>query len=154
MARNHEAIIAEPKLEDYEDFLLQQLAAKPFIGYKAMCIDIRNAKGVKFEEAPIRTWLTAHKGALPMPGAEAASSSSAPSMALLQLSDLEQKQYGDFLRQQLSETPSIGVVELRDRLSQEHDVSCKERAMQHWLERARATVPIRALKRGRAICRR
>ena len=81
-----------------------------------------------------------------MPGVEAASSSSAPSMALLELADMEQ--YDEFLRQQLSEAPSIGVVELREKLIQTHAVSCLEDTMQSWLKRARATAPKRTIKRG------
>ena len=81
-----------------------------------------------------------------MPTAAAASSSSAPSMALLQLSDFEQ--YADFLRQQLSESPAITITELRDKLIQEHAVSCLDRTMQTWLERARADAPKRTIKRG------
>ena len=42
--KHHEPIIAEPKLEDYEDFLLQQLAAKPDIGYKTLRTALINAK--------------------------------------------------------------------------------------------------------------
>ena len=85
---HHKPITAEPVIDDYEDFLLQRLAAKPTIGYRAMIAAILKAKGVTFKEAPIRAWLAAHKGALPMPDVQAASSSSAPSMALLELSDL------------------------------------------------------------------
>ena len=81
-----------------------------------------------------------------MPTAAAASSSSAPSMALLQLSDMEQ--YADFLQRQLSETPGIGAALLREKLIQEHAASCREDAMQSWLDRARAIVTKRALKRG------
>ena len=56
----------------------------------------------------------AHKGALPMPITEAmpiaetASSSSGPSMAVLQLSDMDQ--YADFLHRQLLETAGIGAA--------------------------------------------
>jgi len=125
---------------------LQQLAANPSIGHGAMCTAIKSANGVTFKHAPIRKWLAAHKGARPMPAADAASSSSAPSMALLQLSHMEQ--YDDFLRQQLSEVPDITVAQLRDKLIQGHAVSCLEHTMQTWLERARATVPKRAIKRG------
>ena len=81
-----------------------------------------------------------------MPIAEAASSSSGPSMAVLQLSDMDQ--YADFLHRQLSETPGIGAALLRDKLIQEHAVSCLERTMRSWLERARAGAPKRAIKRG------
>ena len=118
----HAAIVAEPDIADYEDFLSQQLAAKPKIGYRAMCTAINNAKGVIFKEAPIRAWLAAHQGTLPTPIAEAASPSSGPSMALLQLSDMDQ--YADFLRQQLVDAPAITAVLLRDKLIQEHAVSC------------------------------
>ena len=111
-----------------------------------MCTAIKKAKGVTFKEAPIRTWLAAHKGARPMPAADAASSSSAPSMALLQLSDMEA--YADFLRQELSEVPTITAAQLREKLIQEHAVSCSEQTMRSWLERARATAPKRAIKRG------
>ena len=52
------------------------------------------------------------------------------------------------LRQQLSEEPAITLVALRDRLIQMHGVSCLERTMQSWLERARASAPKRAIKRG------
>ena len=133
----HKAVVLEPTIAEHEDFLFEQLAKKSDIGYKAMCTAIRKARGVTFKEAPIRAWLAAHKGALPMPiaeaipVAEAASSSSGPSMALLELSDMDQ--YADFLHRQLSETPGIGAVLLRDRLIQEHAASCLERTMQSWL---------------------
>ena len=97
----HEAITVEPDIADHEDFLLEQLAKKPSIGYTAMISAIRKARGVDFKEAPIRAWLAAHKGALPMPVAEAASSSAGPSMALLKLSDMDE--YADFLHRQLSD---------------------------------------------------
>ena len=143
---HHAAITTEPDIGDYEDFLLEQLAAKPSIGSKAMCTAIKKNKGVTFKEAPIRTWLAAHTGALPMPTAEAASSSSAVSMAMLDISGLEP--YADFLRQQLSEEHDITAVLLRDKLIQAHGVSCLEQTMQRWLERARSSVPKRAIKRG------
>jgi len=84
----HAAIVAEPiiQLEDHEDFLWEQLSKEPLIGYYAMRTALREARGVDVKEAPIRAWLAAHQGALPMPFAEAASSSSGPSMALLQRS--------------------------------------------------------------------
>ena len=91
---HHEPIVAEPVLADYEDFLLEQLAANPSIGKTALCTAIRKAKGVTFKEAPIRTWLAARKGTTPMPIAGQASSSSAAPMALLDLSGLDQ--HGDF----------------------------------------------------------
>ena len=69
---HHKPIFEEPKLEDYEDFLLQQLAAKPDIGYKTLRTALSNAKGVTFKDAPIRAWLAAHKGALLMPSTEKA----------------------------------------------------------------------------------
>ena len=94
----------------------------------------------------MRAWLAAHKGALHTPIAEAASSSSGPSMALLELSDMDQ--YADFLQQQLSETPGIGAALLQDKLIQDHAVSCLEDTMRKWLNRARASVPKRAIKRG------
>ena len=102
---HHEAITTEPDIADYEDFLLEQLAANLSIGKTALRTAIRKTKGMTFKAPPIRNWLAAHKGALPMPIAEAASSSPAPSMALLQLADMEQ--YEDFLRQQLSEAPTV-----------------------------------------------
>lgn len=111
---HHEPIIPEPDIGDYEYFLLEQLAAKPSISHKAMCTAMCNARGMTCKEAPIRSWLAAHKGALPMPIAEAASSSSAPPMPVLQLADI--KQYGDFLRKQLSEAPDITVALLREKL--------------------------------------
>ena len=91
---HHEPII---QLEDHEDFLLEQLAKEPLIGRKAMCTALREARGVTVKEAPIRAWLAAHQ---PMPFAEAAASSSGPSMALLQMSDLGE--YEEFLQQELS----------------------------------------------------
>ena len=124
----HKPVVLEPTIADHEDFLLEQLVKKPSIGYKLMMKAIRDAKGVIFSEAPIRAWLAAHQGALPMPTAAAASSSSAPSMALLQLADMEQ--YADFLRQQLVDSPAITATLLRDKLIQEHAVSCLERTMQ------------------------
>ena len=57
----HAAIVADPDIADHEDFLLQQLAANPAIGYSAMCTAINKAKGVAFKEAPIRTWLAAQR---------------------------------------------------------------------------------------------
>lgn len=155
----HEPVTAEPIIADYEEFLLEQLAAKPTIGYKLMMKVIRDAKGAIFREAPIRAWLAAHKGASPIPMAVAAasdsivtptmgqaSSSSGAAMPLLDLSGLEQ--HADFLRRRLSEEPAITLVALRDRLIQTHGVSCLERTMQTWLERARAIAPKRAIKRG------
>ena len=41
--------IAEPLIADYEEFLLEQLAAKPTIGYKLMMKAIRDAKGAIFK---------------------------------------------------------------------------------------------------------
>ena len=76
----HEAITAEPNIGDYQEFLSQQLTAKPTIGYKLMMKAICDAKGAIFKKTPIKAWLAAHKGALHMPTVEAASSSSAPSM--------------------------------------------------------------------------
>jgi len=143
---HHKPVVLEPTIADHEDFLLEQLAAKPSIGYKAMCSAIHKARGVTFKEAPIRAWLAAHKGALPMPIAEAASSSSGPSMALLRLSNLDE--YEDFLQQHLSESPAITITELRDKLIQEHAVSCLEDTMRSWLDRARAAAPKRAIQRG------
>ncbi len=143
---HHGPVTVEPSIVDYEEFLSEQLAANPTIGYKAMCTAVRNAKGVTFKEAPIRTWLAAHKGALPTPIVEAASSSAGPSMALLQLSDFDQ--YEEILQQQLSESPVITITELREKLKQSHAVSCLERTRQTWLERARASAPKRAIKRG------
>ena len=58
------------------------------------------------------------------------------------------EQYEDFLRQQLSEAPSITAALLREKLIQLHAVSCLEHTMQTWLERARAIAPKRAIKRG------
>ena len=81
-----------------------------------------------------------------MPFAEAASSSSGPSMALLEPSDMDQ--YADFLHRELSEAPGISAILLRDRLIQEHAVSCLERTMRSWSERARASEPKRGIKRG------
>ena len=52
------------------------------------------------------------------------------------------------LRQQLSQEPAITIVAWRHRLMQTHGVSCLERTMQTWLERARAIAPKRAIKRG------
>ena len=143
---SHEPITVEPTIAEHEDFLFEQLVKNPSIGYKLMMKAIHKARGVTFKEAPIRAWLAAHQGALPMPFAEAASSSSGPSMALLQLSDFDQ--YEEFLQQQLSESPAITITELRNKLIQEHAVSCKEDTMRTWLERARAIVPKRAIKRG------
>ena len=108
---HHKPITAEPTIAEHEDFLLEQLAKTPSIGYKALCTAIYNAKGVTFKETTIRAWLAAHKGALPMPYAEAASSSSGPSMALLQLSDFDG--YEEFLQQCLSESPDITVTQLK-----------------------------------------
>ena len=142
---HHKPIIVEPDTADHEDILFEVLAKKSDIGSKTMCTAIRKANGVTFREAPIRAWLAAHKGALPTPIAEA-SSSSAPSMALLQLSDMDE--HADFLRQQLVDSPAITVSLLRDKLIQERGVSCEERTMQTWLERARAIVPKRVIKRG------
>ena len=85
---HHKPITVEPTIAEHEDFLLEQLEKTPSIGKTAMCTALRNARGVSFKEAPIRALLAAHKGALPMPYAETASSSSAPYMALLQLSDM------------------------------------------------------------------
>ena len=45
----HAAIVVGPDIADYEDFLSQQLAAKPKIGSWAMCTAINNAKGVIFK---------------------------------------------------------------------------------------------------------
>ena len=81
----HEPIAVEPTIAEHEDFLLEQLEKTPSIGSTAMCTALRKARGVTFKEWHIRDWLAAHRGALPMPFAEAASSSSGPSMALLQL---------------------------------------------------------------------
>ena len=67
-------------------------------------------------------------------------------MAVLQLSDMDQ--YADFLHRQLSETPGIGAALLCQKLIQEHAASCKVDTMRSWLDRARAIVPKRALKRG------
>ena len=105
---------------------------------------INKAKGVKFKEAPIRKWLSAHKGAKPTMGQ--ASSSSVASMPLLDLSGLDQ--HAEFLHVQLSEEPAITAVVLRDKLIQDCGVSCSDRTMRSWLERARATAPKRAIKRG------
>ena len=107
---------------------------------------LREARGVNVKEAPIRAWLAAHQGALPMPFAEAASSSSGPSMALLQLSDFDA--YEEFLQQQLSESPGITPTELKQKLIELYAVSCLDRTMQTWLGRARSSVPKRAIKRG------
>ena len=100
---HHKPVVLEPTIADHEDFLLEQLVKTPSIGYKLMMKAIHKARGVTFKEAPIRAWLAAHKGALPMPTAAAASSSAAPSMALLKLADMEQ--YAPFLRQQLVDSP-------------------------------------------------
>ena len=54
----------------------------------------------------------------------------------------------DFLRQQLSEVPTITAAQLREKLIQEHAVSCSEGTMRSWLERAGSSVPKRAIKRG------
>ena len=81
-----------------------------------------------------------------MPTTDMASSSSTPSMALLQLSDMDE--YEVFLRSQLADKPGITATLLRDKLIQEHAVSCLERTMQTWLERARASAPKRSIKRG------
>ena len=94
---------------------------EPSIGSKLMMKAIHKARGVTFKEAPIKAWLAAHKAALPTPIAEAASSSSAPSMVLLKLADMEE--YADFLRQQLVDAPAITVSLLRDKLIQEYAVS-------------------------------
>ena len=102
---NHEPSTVEPTIAEHEDFLFEQLVKNPSIGSKAMMTAILKGRGVTFKEAPIRAWLAAHKGVLPTPIAEAASSSSGPSMALLQLSDMDQ--YADFLHRQLSETAGI-----------------------------------------------
>ena len=67
-------------------------------------------------------------------------------MALLRLSDFDR--YEEFLQQQLSESPAISVTELRGKLIETHAVSCLERTMQTWLERARADAPTRTSKRG------
>ena len=144
----HAAIVAEPiiQLEDHEDFLWEQLAKKPLIGRAAMRTALREARGVDVKEAPIRAWLAAHQGALPIPFAEAALSSSGPSMALLQLSDMDQ--YADLLHRQLSEAADITAAALRDKLIQEHAVSWLERTVRSWLDRARAAAPKRAIKRG------
>ena len=107
---------------------------------------LREARGVDVKEAPIRAWLAAHQGALPMPFAEAASSSSGPSMALLQLSDFDE--YEESLQQQLSESPDTTLTELKQKLVESYGVSCLDRTMQSWLERARSSVPKRAIKRG------
>ena len=144
---SHEPITVEPTIAEHEDFLFEQFKKKPTIGSTAMCTAIRKAKGVTFKEAPIRLWLAAHKNALPMPTATAASSSSAPSMALLQLTDM--KQYADFLRQQLVDSALITAALLRDKLIQERAVSCLEDTMRSRLDRARvAAAPKRAIKRG------
>ena len=52
------------------------------------------------------------------------------------------------MRKELSEVPTITVTGLRDKLIQEYAVSCLERTMQTWLDRARAVAPKRAIKRG------
>jgi len=143
---NHEAVTVEPTIAEHEDFLLEQLVKNPSIGYKLMMKAILKGRGVAFKEAPIRAWLAAHKGALPMPTAAAASSSAAPSMALLQLSDMEE--YAPFLRQQLVDSPAITATLLREKLIAVHAVSCLDRTMQTWLDRARAIAPKRAIKRA------
>ena len=81
-----------------------------------------------------------------MPYAEASSSSSAPSMALLQLSDFDQHE--EFLQQWLSESPDIIVTQLKAKLIASHAVSCLDHTMQTWLERARSSKPKRGIKRG------
>ena len=45
---HHEPVIVEPDIADNGDFLSQQLAAKPSIGYKAMstAINIQKNRGV------------------------------------------------------------------------------------------------------------
>ena len=66
----------------------------------------------------------------------------------LKLADMEQEQYAVFLRQQLVDAPAITATLLRDKLIQERAVSCKEDTKRQWLNRARAIVPKRVVKRG------
>ena len=44
--------------------------------------------------------------------------------------------------------PAITAAILRDKLIQSHAVSCLERTMRSWLDRARAVAPKRDIKRG------
>jgi len=67
-------------------------------------------------------------------------------MALLQLSDFDD--YKEFLQQQLSESPDMTLTQLKAKLIASHAVSCLDHTMQTWLERARSSVPKRAIKRG------
>ena len=111
----HSAIVAEPDIADYEDFLSQQLASKPNMGYKLLCGSLKKAKGVTIREGPMRTWLSAHKkssasiGTMPVHGNS--SSSSGPAMAELDLPGLGD--YSEYLRQQLLEAPDSTVVAMR-----------------------------------------
>ena len=67
-------------------------------------------------------------------------------MAVLDLAGLSD--YTEYLRQQLLEAPDITVVAMRDKLIGAYGVSCSERTMRSWLERARAPIPRRAIQRA------
>jgi hypothetical protein len=130
----HEPVVVEPACADYETFLLEQLASKPSMGYKLLCGSLEKAKGVTIRYGPMRTWLSAHK------------KSSSPAMAELDLSGLGD--YTEYLSQQLLEAPDSTVVAMRDKLIGAHGVSCSQQTMRSWLERARAPIPKRVVKRG------
>ena len=127
-----------------------QLASDPSMGKTLLCSRLEEAKGVIIREGPMRAWLSAYRGSSasigPMPVQGNSSSSSGTAMAVLDLSGLSD--YSEYLRQQLLEAPDIAVMAMRDKLIGAYGVSCSERTMRSWLERARAPIPRRAIKRA------